>query len=748
MNIIKKSQLAISVAAATAISGLCLVANTHAADDFALEEIVVTAQKRAESVQDIAASISAISGDQLDERGITDTESLMASIPGMHFSQSGANSRITVRGIGTEQTTVTGDPGVAFHIDGVYQARASAGSQLFYDLERVEVLRGPQGTLYGRNATGGSVNLISKRPEDALGGKVELQIGDYNQRRVRGVLNTPLIEDQLLLRISGQRETRDGYYENLTPGADDLEDRDGLNIRTQLLYLPTEDLEILLSVNYSTEKGAGEGNKALGDYPMPTGFNKFMNLYYPTATPNPEDPWEVRTNGIADRDNERKGTSLTLDWNLGAVALKSITAWQENTIDSIADGDFSDADILNENRYQSSKQYSQELQLSSTDAGDWEWVAGLYWLSEESDVDYWLNDQGAGLSSLRHPVFPVHIFPSIDVGLSQPTYFGNASRIESDSIGVFGQASYHLTEDLKLTGGLRYSKDEKYAEISRKEFASPVLETFEKEDSWSSVTWKLGVDWQVAEDNMVYASVSTGFKSGGFLQINNGESYDEEEILAWEVGSKNRFFDNKLQANVSAYYYEYTDMQLRTIRDLASIVTNAGEAEIKGVELELLARPTQNLELNAALAWTSAKFDEYFDDDPLDNIPRSTPLDLAGNDLARSPDFTANLGAAYTWMIPWGTLTTSVNYYWSDEVFFSAYNREDRDFQDSYHKTDVSLTFNSADELWYATLAFQNLENAEVASNINVADASLGGVDRVQWQAPSTYRLSVGYHFQ
>jgi len=734
MNMLKKRKLVTAILAG--VSGLLLAPGSIADDTFMLEEIIVTAQKRTESVQEVAAAISALSGSMLDARGITNVESLVTSVPGMHFSQSGANARITVRGIGTEQTTVTGDPGVAFHIDGVYQSRASAGSALFYDLDRVEVLRGPQGTLYGRNATGGSVNLISKRPTEELGGNLELQLGNYNQKRVRGVFNTPLTDDDsLMLRVSGQQETRDGYLNNLTPGADDLEDRDALNLRTQLLYLPTDDLEVLLSVNYSTDKGAGQGQVALGDYPV-DGAPINALIAAQSAPQNPSDPWDIRTSGLARQDNDRQGATLAVDWDLGNVTLKSISAWQKNTVDSLADGDFSSADVINENRYQSSEQYSQELQLSSAGDGPWEWVTGLYAMAETSDVDFWYTDEGQGLSMF---------FPTIDVGLADPSYFGNKTTVNSDSLGIFGQTSYRVTEEFKLTAGLRYSKDKKTADVFRKGFGAQQGDAFPKEGSWSAVTWKLGADWWVTEDSMLYASVSTGFKSGGFLQKKSDEPYDEEEILAWEIGSKNRFFDDRLQANVSAFFYEYSDMQLRTIRDSTSVVSNAGEAEIKGLEIELLARPLEALELSAALAYTDAKFTNYTDDDPLDGLA-NTPLDLSGNDLARSPDYTANLSAAYTWQFDSGSLTSSVNYYWSDEVYFSAYNRKDVDYQGSYQKTDVNLTFNSADQIWYVSLVARNLENAEVASNIST-NSSLGGLHRAQWQAPQTVSLTAGYHF-
>jgi iron complex outermembrane receptor protein len=700
-----------------------------------LEEVIVTAQKRSESVQEIPLAVTALSADMLDERGITDIASMAASVPGLHFGQSGNNTRITIRGIGTEQTTVTGDPGVAFHIDGVYQARSSAGNALFFDLARVEVLRGPQGTLYGRNATGGSINLISNPPVEEFGAQIEGQLGDYDQQRMRGFLNMPLIDQKLLMRVSGQYQERDGYYENKTPGADDLTDEDSLNLRGQLLYMPTGDFDALLNVNYSTQKGAGYGVKALGPYPEPPGLVPALLV---DATPNPDDEWDIRTNGIADRDNERQGAYLTINWDLGAVALKSISAWQENDVDTLRDVDLSDADIFNETSQQDSTQYSQELHLTSTGTGPWEWLVGLYYMNEETDADFWYTDMGEGLST-----YP--FFPTIDVGLPYETYFGNRSTTEVDSFGAFGQASYLISDDLKLTAGLRYSKDEKESDIFRKEFTAQEGVNFKKDDDWDHVTWKLGADWFVTEESMLYASVSTGFKSGGFLQTVGSEPYDEETVIAYEIGSKNRFFENRLQANVSAYYYEYDDMQLRTIRDLASVVQNAGEAEIKGIELELTGRPSDALELGANFAYTDAEFTDYFNDDP--QIPGRELEDLSGNPLPRSPDFTVSLTAAYTWYLNFGSVTASTEYYWADEVYFDAFKRDDY-AQDSYHRTNARVIFNSANDTWYVAAAVTNIEDDEVASQIALGDATLRTVDNAQWQSPRTYTLTAGYYFQ
>jgi iron complex outermembrane receptor protein len=705
-----------------------------AADRPALEEVIVTAQKRSESAQDIPLALTTLGADLLEQRGITDIASLVSSVPGMHFGQAGANTRITIRGIGTEQTTVTGDPGVAFHIDGVYQARSSAANALFYDLQRVEVLRGPQGTLYGRNATGGSVNLISKAPVNEVEGNLELQLGDYNQQRLRAVYNTPLVDDKLLMRISAQKETRDGFYEDLGPSADDLQDVDGVDIRAQFAYQASDSFDARLIYNFATAKGAGFGRKGIGAYP--TGSPLPVNVLYQNATPNPADPWKINYNDLAKRDNRREGVTLEMNWDLEWASFKSISAWQDNTVDFVRDFDLSDADIVNENNIQDSTQFSQELQLSSNGDGALEWIVGLYWLSEESNTDYWLNDMGAGLTT---------ILPTIDVGLANPVFFGNDSTTEVDSLGAFGQASYNFSDSLKLTGGIRYSKDEKKSDIFRKGFASPVSQEFEKEGDWDDVTWKLGLDWFVTEESLLYTNLSTGFKSGGFLQQLNAENYDPEEITAFEVGSKNRFLDNSLEANFSAFYYDYTDMQLSTIRNLQRETTNAGEAEIKGLEVELVAQPTSALRLTGTFAYTDAKFTEYVDRDPQEGRGAAVQ-DLSGNSLPRAPEYTANLSAAYSWDFDLGSLTASMVYYWSDEAYFSAFNRDDA-YQESYHRTDARLAFESTEGDWYVAIAANNLEDDEIASQVELANPQLGGVNAIQWQAPRTVTLSVGYNF-
>jgi iron complex outermembrane receptor protein len=335
-------------------------------------------------------------------------------------------------------------------------------------------------------------------------------------------------------------------------------------------------------------------------------------------------------------------------------------------------------------------------------------------------------------------------FPTIEVGLADPTYFGNNSVVDTDVFGAYGQASYTIAETVKLTAGLRYSSDEKDADIVRKEFTQADSTSFNKQGDWDSTTWKLGADWFVTDDSMLYASVSTGFKSGGFLQIEDADPYDEEEIIAWEIGSKNRFLDNRLQANISAYYYEYTDMQLRTIRDLNSIVTNAGESEIKGIEIEAVWRPVGTLELTGAYGYMDAEFTDYFNDDPNDG--QDELLDLSGNRLPRSPENTLNLSIAYTWDFTAGSLTSSLFYYWADEVYFSAFNRPDNS-QEDYHRTDINVTFNSASGKWYVTGAARNLEDDEVASERLLGDATLGLSDTAQWNPPRTYTLAVGYYF-
>jgi len=731
---LKKNRLA----AAIAVGTVALLSSQQSLSDdgFLLEEIVVTATKRAENVQDIPLAVTAVDAGLLEQRSISDIESLATSVPGLHFSQAGSDTQITIRGIGSEQNSVTGDPGVAFHIDGVYQSRSSAGSALLYDLARIEVLRGPQGTLYGRNATGGSINVISKRPDMELSGKLEYQLGNYNQKQVSGVFNAPLIEDKLLSRISFQQETRDGFYKNVSEGQADLDDVDSQDLRAQLLFLPNDDMEALLSFNYSTDTGASNaGGHNVGPY---SGLATLAPSYA-SVSPDPEGDWQASTDGKHATDNKRQGASLTLDWDLGDVALKSITAWQDNLVDQVRDVDFTDAEIMNELRLQDSRQFSQELQLSSIDDSPLQWLAGLYWLEEETEADFWVFDDGTGLSALP-------FFPTVDTGLGFSAIGGNQSVINSESMGAFAQINYAIDDDLKLTAGLRYSEDKKSADIRFKKFGG--AEFFHtKQDSWESVTGKLGLDWYATEDSMIYASVSTGFKSGGFLQDPDSDAYNEENITSFELGSKNRFLEGRLQANISAYFYDYQDMQLSTVVDNQLVTTNAGKAEVKGIELELLARPIEALILSANLSRTNANFVSYSADDP--TVAGIAVEVLDGNEMARSPDWTANLSAAYTVDMDMGSVTASANMFWSDEVYFSAFNREGEaaDHQGQYHTTNLRLQFDSADDAWNVALAVKNLEDELVASN-GFAATGLGGPEAVvQWQAPRTYSVSAGYNF-
>lgn len=705
----------------------------------ALEEVTIVALKRPQSLQRAPASVTVLSEAKIDQRDITNIASMATSVPAMHFTGYGSLARVTIRGVGVELFEASSDPGVALYMDGVYQAQATVHRETLFDLARVEVLRGPQGTLYGRNALGGSINLISNAPTEELGGEIEVLAGDYDRERLRGVVNVPLIEDRLLLRVSGQYESRDGFYENQTPGGDDLEDIDTHNLRGQLLYRRGDNFSALLNVNYSTMEGAGWGAAALGDYPL-TG--DLMAPFYAQATPNPAGPWKIRTNeGIQDRDNERKGAALTLNWELDSIAFKSITAWQDHTVDIVGfEWDWSDADILNEAFYRDSTQYSQEFQIRSTSDGNLGWLAGAYWFSDETDSDVGLYDQGAGLST--YPFFPV-----LDVGLEYPVMYGISGTYETDVLALFGTVSYQLTPSVSISAGLRYNDEERSLKQSVKDFVDSTLHDYKRQDDdWSNTTWKLGADWTISDASFLYASVSTGYRSGGFTPVPEAPTLDEEDLLAWEVGAKNRFFDNRLQANFSAYYYDHSDMQLNTIKDGIKVVDNAGDATIKGAEIELLGRPMPAFEVSAALAYTDAEFDDYIDSDPLDQT--NTPQNLSGNRLPRTPEYTLNLAAQYSWVLAGGSLTASVNYYWSDEVYFSAYNRDDLDYQDSYHATDALLRFSSAGNRWSVAAGVKNIEDDEVANHIQAPLApALGGVDFAFWREPRTYYMEVGYSF-
>jgi len=720
-----------------------------------IEEVVVTAEKRAANVQDIPVAISAFSQDALDNRGITDLESVQSAVPALQFTTQnnfGAGAVVTLRGIGTEIVTSGADQGVALHMDGVYLGQASSGLLSFYDLERLEVLRGPQGTLYGRNATGGSINLITNKPSEEFEAFGDIMLGDYDHYRARGVVSGPLT-DKVSGRLTGTWEQRDGYVDNLWPSGDDGNDKDYWSMRGQLRIDLSDNIEALVQLSYADAGGVGGIMETLDEYPAantvglvqppplagsPFGVPNFQPTFG-DALPNPKDLNEVRRDANESFDQEVMGANITLDWDLENMSLKSISGWFSNDTEVKRDRDSSELDRSTQERKNENKQYSQEFNLASTSDGPWEWLLGaFYYYSKQEDKKAFIFTK-----------------PLDDIPNAGGLIFDFASEVETTSWAVFGQTSYSLTEQVRLTLGLRYSEDKKEGETFDRDLYDPTnglrLPGFPQsgkfDKTWTEPTGKFGVDYFITDESMLYFSLSKGYKSGG-LNINYPPEaiFDPEKVDAVEIGSKNRFLDNHLELNMSAFYYDYKDLQLFTVTESNVIIENAAKSEITGVEIEGIMIATEHLALDFYGVYLDAEVKDFFTEDP--SVPPALRQleDLSGNTLPRAPEWEFKIGAEYTWDLVQGDLTLRGQYHWQDDTFFRAQNNPDKK-QEAYETVDARLTYMSADGRWRVSAYGKNLGDEEYFTNLVVEAGLSGSPVAVTAGPPRTYGVEVGYRF-
>ncbi|MEP7247321.1 MAG: TonB-dependent receptor, partial [Gammaproteobacteria bacterium] len=584
--------------------------------ELAVQEITVTARRREETLQTTPVAVTALSGDALEVRGAESVDALSQYVPNLQFDGAAAlsggayNATIFIRGIGQNDFAIFSDPGAAMYVDGVYLGRSIGGIMDAIDLERVEVLRGPQGTLFGRNTIGGAVNIISRPPTDELGGEVAATTGRFNRFDVHGTLNLPL-SDRFLTRWTVSRLTQDGYAKRLTDGAG-LGDKDSLVGRAQALWKATDNLNISLAADGTRVR---QNSAPLTLINVTATGTPFLNLYNALVAPNlgiiaPNGARTVNsswTTGDIDttwagaptvNDLDTRGTALTVDWNVGrGVSLKSISAYRNLDALFIRDGDntpFTYRETMNGDEQH---QFSQELQLSGVSFGDrLNWLFGVYYFDENATEHGKANLAIGTFSALQALVLPAGTTwcglpganPRPIASCPPPLRFGGAgnpnnigvdvgvnlfTRVANESTAYFGQGTYKLTDRLSTTFGLRWTQDRKRLQLIHRREASGAYvvgapgtqDTFR--DDWSQLTPKLGLEFQASPDALFYASYAKGYKSGGF----NGRPlsgiqevltpYDPETVKSYEVGAKTGWFERRVTANLALFYNDYKDMQ-------------------------------------------------------------------------------------------------------------------------------------------------------------------------------------------
>lgn len=743
--------LASVLLASTAITNSA-IAQEQSDEEIALETIVVTAERRESTLQDTPIAISAIGGDQLRNSAIFDTETIAASIPGL-IVQRDVVGKAVIRGIGNENFTVGGDPGVAIYSDGSYVARSNAAIFDFFDVERVEVLRGPQATLYGRNAIGGVINLVSKAPTEEFEGYVNATYGNFDAIRLEGAVSGA-VADNVRVRLAGLYSKRDGFTENIQPGVesrglDELDDKDLFAIRGRI----DVDLSDNLTLELIGDIYRDDSNPPPFFYPEGSPFVG-PDSVLPSDIRTVSQGLETEVPGITDipgvEDPELEQSSITgrLTWETDAATIVATSSYRDTGFEWVNDGDgFSDFLVVYFQR-DASESFTQDIQITSNNDGPFQWIVGGTYFTEDSD----------GLYAI--PLGPAF-------GATTIVYQGTN---ETDAYGVFVEGKYTFG-DLAFTAGIRYSDETKDATLNFGQSApfgaavpfdqigtvpgGLLIPTVPPRFENDAITPRFVLDYNLNETTLLYASATRGFKSGGFSLLDFPiNSFEPEFVWAFEVGSKSRLFDNRLELNTAAFYYDYTDQQLSQVTNLATQTTNAGSSTIWGFEMEFRALVTANFQIDGNFAYLDTEFDLFC---TLDSRDTSRPIDtqncpntpnLAGNRLPRSPDITANLAASY--FHDFGNGTEGVlraEWQYTGDQFFSVFNR-DNIAQDGYSVLNVSGGVTFDEGRWGIRAWARNLTNTDYFTNLFESGVITGFALPQGFVAPPrTYGLTVSTNF-
>jgi iron complex outermembrane receptor protein len=692
----------------------------------ALEEIVVTAERRAENLQKVGIAVSAFSGEQIADLNLASSNELATLVPNLDIAEpfgAGNQPAIFIRGIGLADFATNNSGPVGVYVDDLYISSPSAQVFQVFDLERVEVLRGPQGTLYGRNTTGGAIKYLSARPTEALFAEFRGQYAEYDTSRLEGAVSGPLREG-LRGRLAVVKEDSNGYMHNVVDGSDRT-GSDTLAFRGLL----EGDLTDRLSFTAALYGGIVDGPAASyrrqgvmqadGATPCSVADARAGRCYDFFVFPTERDFYDVSENRKPTLDVENYAGALTLRWQGEAVTVQSVTGLQYLDKHNFEETDVNPIDFLNLDYEVDSHTFTEELHFTgATDR--MQWIAGVFYLDETLDQDQ-TADIGREFRPVIESIDPVLYPGGFDPAASAigvPAFFGRVrSAQELESWAVFGQVNYSLTDALDVVFGLRYTDEEKTfdqrVDLEEPTFTAPLYD-YRDSIQDDNLSGKVAIEYSPTDDLFVYGSIATGFKAGGYnggflFDVNQQQPFDPETITTYELGLKSTWLDGRLRANAAAFYNDYQDMQLFRIEAGAGLIPlqildNAGEANTWGLELELAAVPFEGFDVQLSLGYLETDLAKYVTD---------AGADLSGNDLAQSPklsgfayfDYERPLGESLTFL-------SELSFSFKDDAYFTADNNPILR-QDAYWLANLRLGIGGATGHWRLAFFCTNLFDEE-----------------------------------
>ncbi|TDB28261.1 TonB-dependent receptor [Stenotrophomonas sp. ATCM1_4] len=693
-----------------------------------LDTIMVTARKREETLQEVPVAVTAFTSEALDKLNVQDIGDLDAQVPNLTiYAARGASSTVTayIRGVGQSDPTWGADPGVGIYLDDVYIARPQGALLDVFDVSRIEVLRGPQGTLYGKNTIGGAIKYVSRGLPTTTEGFAQVTVGNYNQRDAKAAIGGPLggPDSGLRGRIAVASMNRDGFGEN-TYNGQPVSDKQVNAARLNLGAYAGDDFDVQFALDWIDDQSGMRGSKMLARNP------------FTPAYPPMDDRYDIRSGMPNVNSVETKGASATVNWRPNEDwALKYVVAKRESDSHSNIDFDTTPVKLADVGGFYEDNQVSNELQANYDGGGRVRGVVGLYQFSGEAG------------GQIRNNFFNLQ--------------FGDTrGKVLTDSVALYADWTFDLTSRLKLDVGARYTDEDKRAIVLNRFYADAtfsrpiaVAADFDKTTNFKNVSPKVSLDYQITPDIMVYGLATRGFKSGGYnIRANavavprSAEPFDDETVDSYEIGSKMAFLDQRLFLNLSAFHNKYKDIQLSVFTGIDTNgdgvndaffgdFTNAGKGTVNGLEVEYQYLPTQNWLITGNLAWLDTKYDEYMD----------RGVNVADQmKFTNAPEFSGAVNVEYrTDLANGGNLSARVGYSYQSEVWpttdLSPVIR-----QDGYGLVNAGVIW-KLNDAWTFSLQGTNLADKEYRTtgyNIPAVGTLIGF-----YGPPRQYSLSVRYDF-
>lgn len=683
-----------------------------AQQDFALEEIVVTAQKREQSVQDVPIAITAFNQSDLERLNASDLSDLQYSTPNLTIAtNTKVTPRVGMRGISDFSRNPGYDNRVSVYVDGMYAGRSAASNQATLDIERIEVLRGPQGTLFGKNTVAGAISLTSRKPTEEFNASAKLDIGNESYTSITGMVNGALIEDTLMAKIMVNDQQKDGYKTHL-PSGDDLSGTDKQSARVQLRWM-LEQGEVNFSYDKTTDDNDGIDAEKIDDAQAPG-------------------PFTVATDAPLTQFIETQGVALTVDYDFdNDFSLTSITGLRQTEYNSTLDEDYSPLDVATSTVTEDSEHFSQELRLASPVNDNYDYVLGLYYFEQTNE------SKSSASGGIYFPTYNADTNPNPKVEVP--------ATVDVSSYAAFFHGNYRITEKLELTGGLRYTyekKDLSYS-ISDTTFLFTNGDFNDTRDA-EDLSPKIGLNFYLNEDILIYGGYSKAFKSGGwnvdFISTFDQINFDDEQVDAYELGFKSTLADGRVRFNAALYHSNYSDFQVFQFVPVSTggtilSITNAAEVTAKGFEADVNWAMTEHLTLWAGYGFSDSSFDQFKDGG-------GPGVDYDGNNTPDAPARSYSLGLQFQHSVgDFGEFFASVDYSYRG-AFYSNPNNLDVNRIDAYELLNARAGIRAHDDSWSVSLWGKNLADA---NDMTERSVSFLGVQRAAYLEPRTYGLSLKY---